>query len=191
MKKYRGDGMDEEHINRELRREFSSLVRIKAPGRVIDSVYHRIREEEGKAKPGETRMLTPRRIRWQVSAAVLMTLVVSIPLTILLTRNFTETAVQKTYIVRFIYENETAETVHIMGDFNNWHREGFRMQRIEDTPYWTAELELTEGIYKYAFLIDNEVWTVDPLSMLRVKDNFGNENSLIVLFDDTEERTRL
>ena len=182
--------MDEEHIDRELRRMFSSLARVKAPGHAIDSLHRRI-GEEGNGETVKKRMFRPLRVGWQLAAAVLATLVISIPLTFLLTRNFTEKAVQKTYIVRFIYENESAETVHLMGDFNNWHRDGFSMQRIGGTPYWTVELKLTEGVYKYAFLVDSKMWTADPLSMLRVKDNFGNENSLIVLFDEREERTRL
>jgi 1,4-alpha-glucan branching enzyme len=88
--------------------------------------------------------------------------------------------------MRFVYENGAAKNVRIVGDFNNWSRRGMSMKRVLGTDYWTVEIPLEEGIYKYVFLVDNSEWTPDPLSEIKTHDNFGNESSLILLLDNPE-----
>ena len=98
---------------------------------------------------------------------------------------------QRTYIVKLIYENRDAEGVHVIGDFNNWNSDGYGMKRIQGTHIWTVDISLDEGVYKYVFLIDNTEWVVDPFSQITVKDNFGNDSSLIVLSGNMEDETSL
>jgi hypothetical protein len=165
------------------------VEKVAAPASAIASLYRRIGERAAHPRrAGWSSRLFP-RFRVEVVFAVLLTLALSVPLTFLLTKSRVVTDGGRTYVVRFVYENSSAETVHLTGDFNNWHTLG--MNRIGETPYWSAEIVLNEGIYKYSFLIDNEVWTADPLSPLKVRDSYGNETSLIVLVDEEEGGTNL
>jgi hypothetical protein len=191
MKRHRRFEGDEQKIDAALRREFASLKKVTAPSSAVDSLYRRIRNMNTRPRRQSWRSRVIPRFRMELVFTVLLTLSLSVPLTFLITRTISETGARRTYVVRFVYENSSAETVHLTGDFNNWRRNGPEMDRIGESSYWTVEIELNEGIYKYSFLIDNEVWIPDPLSPLRVKDSFGNEASLIVLVDAGEEGTKL
>jgi hypothetical protein len=184
MKKRRPQHRGEEAFERKLREQLSTMKRIAAPSHAVDSLLRRIREGEAADRTVPLLEFGPSVFRRRLVTAVLFTLIVSTTLTYLLTRTLAPAPARRTYVVRFVYENETADTVHLMGDFNNWRRDSLSMTKIDETPYWAAEVVLTEGIYKYVFLVDDEEWTIDPLAPLRVKDNFGHENSLIVLVDD-------
>jgi hypothetical protein len=185
-----GEGrIDEASIDELIRREFSSMKKIAAPASAVDSLYRRIGQRATRSRRGIWNPLLFLRFRMEVVFAVLLTLAISVPLTFLLTKSRVETGAGKTYVVRFVYENSSAETVQLTGDFNNWRTLG--MNRIGETPYWSTEIELSEGIYKYSFLIDSKVWTADPLSPLKVRDSYGNETSLIVLVDEGEEDANL
>jgi len=90
-----------------------------------------------------------------------------------------------------IRDSKYADTVTLLGDFNNWKKGEVNMQKIQNTDFWTAEITLSEGIYKYAFLIDDNRWSKDPMAQINVKDDFGKESSLIVLVDTPEQKVKL
>jgi hypothetical protein len=171
---------------------FAQATRIRAP----ESVIRRLRQKittEGTFTSGN--ILHHRGIlvlRRQVIAAIVLTLLITIPLTFFTTRHITgKDSPEKSYIVRFVYENGDATTVQIMGDFNSWNSEQTEMYKIPDTDLWTAEVVLSQGLYRYGFLIDNRQWSLDPLAKINVKDDFGKESSLIMLLDETEDRENL
>ena len=168
----------------DLRRAFSSLTRIEAPERTVRELSVRLeREQEGleRRKPAAAPLL---RIRREVLFAVFATLLFAVPLTYLVTKRFAaEKAPSRTYVVRFIYEDENARSVHLVGDFNSWRSSEIILERVGDSKLWSAELTLEEGLYKYGFLVNETYIVSDPLSGLKVKDSFGNESSLMVLAD--------
>lgn len=184
--------MKDKPINDEnLRSSFKSLKRMRAPDAAVRALYRRIREGSSESKPS-VRLFDFPGLRREVIITILVTIMITVPLTFFLTKRFTDLkSAQKTYIVKLIYENRDAEGVHVIGDFNNWNSEGYGMKRIQGTYLWTVDIPLEEGIYKYVFLIDNTEWAVDPFSQITVKDNFGNESSLIVLSDSMEDETAL
>ncbi|HUT64595.1 MAG TPA: glycogen-binding domain-containing protein, partial [Spirochaetota bacterium] len=83
----------------------------------------------------------------------------------------------------FIYEDENARSVHLVGDFNSWRSNEIVLERAGDSKLWSAEITLEEGLYKYGFLVNETYIVSDPLSGLKVQDSFGNESSLMVLAD--------
>jgi hypothetical protein len=191
MKRHRRFEGDEQEIDAALRREFASMKKITAPSSTVDSLYRRIGNMSARPRRQSWRSSVIPGFRMKLVFTVLLTLALSVPLTFLITRTLSGTVARRTYVVRFIYEDSSAETVHLTGDFNNWRRNSLKMDRIGESSYWTIEIELSEGIYKYSFLIDDEVWIPDPLSPLKVKDSFGNIASLIVLVDAGEGGTKL
>jgi hypothetical protein len=172
-----------------LKTEFSSLKRVRAPQRAIENIYKRIVRDSGACHHAHESASVSGHfmLKKQVLVAIMLTLILTVPLTFFLTKRFATTGTAlRTYVIRFVYENKEAKTVNIIGDFNHWNRDGIEMKKIPDTDIWTIEIFLTEGLYKYVFLIDDEKWTIDPLSPIKVKDNFGEESSLLVLLDNPE-----
>ncbi len=175
-----------------LEKALSSLRKIQAPNKVVTELYRRIEKERDFKTRFGSLLLDILRRKKQIITAVLATLLFAVPVTFYLTRQFTAIkTVKYTYVVQFIYENKDAKKVDLIGDFNNWSKRGTQMQKIQDTHYWTVHVPLSEGIYKYVFLVDDEKWAVDPLAQIRVTDSFGIESSLIVLTDTSEENSEL
>lgn len=83
--------------------------------------------------------------------------------------------------VTFMLESPTARKVAVIGSFNHWNPEGYQMRR--DTPEgpWRLQLELSQGRYAYAFLIDDQWLVPDPHSLLQQDDGFGNLNSALIV----------
>jgi len=168
--------------------KLKNLQRVHAPDSVIKKLYTLLKEGESGKEVLFPRMWDFSRIRRSVCIAVLLTLVISVPLTLFTARLIERKSREQTsYIVRFLYENSEAQKVQVIGDFNYWSKEGPELRKIGDSDLWMGELRLKGGIYKYIFLIDDSEWQVDPSSPIRVMDNFGNESSLIVLSYDKEE----
>ena len=176
----------------QLKHTLGYLKKIAVPESTITKLYKRIREGAYERKKTTSPLLSALLIKREIVCAVILTLIISIPLTFFFTRkHFSASELKKTYIVQFIYEIKDAEKVQIVGDFNNWSKDGIVMQKIHGTDFWTAQVSLQEGIYKYVFVINNTMWTTDPFSQIKVMDDFGNESSLIVLLNGSEESSRL
>jgi 1,4-alpha-glucan branching enzyme len=75
------------------------------------------------------------------------------------------------------------ESVHLVGDFNNWGRESlpFRRDWKED---WTIELELDAGCeYRFRYLFDGGHWRSDWHADGHVVNPRGRYASVVVLTD--------
>jgi 1,4-alpha-glucan branching enzyme len=70
-----------------------------------------------------------------------------------------------------------AKEVFLVGEFNNWDPNGFRMRRFKDGTCKKA-VQLKPGRYEYRFLVDGQWWT-DPANGERTANSFGSENSVI------------
>jgi len=83
--------------------------------------------------------------------------------------------------ITFMLESSMASKVAVIGSFNQWNPEGYQMRR--DTPEgpWQLKLELPQGRYVYAFLIDDQWLLPDPHSLLQQDDGFGNLNSALIV----------
>jgi hypothetical protein len=185
----------------DLRRRFESLERVKAPGSAVKGVYTRVerlaREERTRenVKAEEKHPGSPRtgfRIAGFLPSltaaraalfASLVTLCIAVPAAFFFGLNSRRgtTGPEKIYVVRLVFENRNAESVSVIGDFNNWQKGAAEMQKVPGTSLWAIEIPLQEGLYRYAFLVDEKEWKADPLARAALKDDFGKVNSLIVL----------
>jgi hypothetical protein len=171
---------------------FSAAKKIKVPESVLQKLENKIAVEGHLASKRIFRRNGTPVLRRQVVMAMILTLLISVPLTFITTKYITEKhAPAKSYVVRFVYESRDAHTVQVLGDFNAWNNEQTEMIRIPNTNLWTAEVVLSEGLYRYGFLIDNTQWALDPIAKINVKDDFGKESSLIMLLDERENRKNL
>ncbi|MFN0037474.1 MAG: isoamylase early set domain-containing protein [Saprospiraceae bacterium] len=87
----------------------------------------------------------------------------------------------KTSKVTFVLPKEaveTAETVAVLGDFNNWQN-GVVLAKQKDGSFKTA-VELEKGrSYEYRFLINGEKWENDWAAEAYAPTPFGNYNSVV------------
>lgn len=87
--------------------------------------------------------------------------------------------------VHFRLDAPDASSVHLAGDFTAWEPDVAMHQTQPGV--WTVILPLSAGVHDYAFVIDGERWTPDPLATT-VDDGFGGQNSRLSILPP--ERTR-
>jgi hypothetical protein len=87
----------------------------------------------------------------------------------------------KRVFVRFVFQDEDARQVALVGDFNGWDPSAQALSPTGTDGTWTATVELTEGAHEYLFVVDGERFVSDPLADRYRDDGFGNKNALIEL----------
>src|SRR5512139_4010694 len=61
------------------------------------------------------------------------------------------------------------DSVHLVGDFNNWDRAADRMQATEAGLWW-IEKRFEPGAYTYQFAVDGDLLICDPYARLLAED---------------------
>lgn len=84
----------------------------------------------------------------------------------------------KEHVVKFVYRDSEAKTVHIAGDFNNWQM--IPMHR-HDGGLWTVTVPITTGQYNYQFVIDGKKFVTDPNASEKSDDGYGQKDSILSL----------
>ena len=84
-------------------------------------------------------------------------------------------------VVHFALLAPDAETVALVGDFNGWDAKATLLQASRANGLWTVTLPLVTGTYQYAFVINGTTWVADPTSAIRVEDEFGVSNSVLII----------
>jgi len=82
--------------------------------------------------------------------------------------------------ILFVINAPNAQNLYLTGEFTNWSREGISMEKEEKTGFWKAVLHLEPGEYEYRFIVDG-VWIKDPNNTDSVLNEFGQENSLLIV----------
>lgn len=77
----------------------------------------------------------------------------------------------------FQVELPEAESVALLGDFNNWDATANVMKKNKKG-VWRVELKLPEGDYQFRYFVDEDHWENDA-DVPTVINEFGSENSLI------------
>jgi len=72
-----------------------------------------------------------------------------------------------------------AETVQVLGDFNEWDENGGFMDRSDAGFETTLELNVDKR-YEFRYLIDGEIWENDWNADAYVPSPFGVDNSVVI-----------
>jgi 1,4-alpha-glucan branching enzyme len=81
----------------------------------------------------------------------------------------------------FAYHNDSAGTVALAGDFNDWDSANHQFVKQEDGA-WQLEFEAPPaGRYLYKFIVDGNRWIDDPANAMKEADNYGGFNSVLNL----------
>jgi 1,4-alpha-glucan branching enzyme len=78
---------------------------------------------------------------------------------------------------------EGTETIHLVGDFNDWSETATPMERQADGS-WAAKLDLENNrYYHYRYLVNGREWHNDWAADEYTPNPFGGDNSVVVLSD--------
>lgn len=77
----------------------------------------------------------------------------------------------------FILEAPEANEVYLVGDFNDWNGEGFKMRKFKGG-ICKKSVKLKPGRYEYRFIVDGN-WQTDPKNNERCTNPYGTDNSVI------------
>jgi len=76
-------------------------------------------------------------------------------------------------------EASGANTVQLLGDFNNWDKSAEPMAKLKSNDF-TAVLELESGKdYQFRYFIDGSSWKNDPQADQLVTNAFGELNGVV------------
>ena len=92
-------------------------------------------------------------------------------------------------IVLFTLNRPHASNVALIGTFNQWTPEGYRMYRDDQHGVWKLSIPLGSGRYEYAFLVDGRIVIADPKGLLQRDDGFGNKNSILTIHKENGYET--
>ena len=84
-------------------------------------------------------------------------------------------------IAQFVGRFPGARSVNVVGSFNDWGPVSIPLEDRDHDGVWQAVVVLPAGTHEYMFVVDGERWVVDPLAGRFVEDDFGRENSLLIV----------
>lgn len=69
-----------------------------------------------------------------------------------------------------------ANQIVVAGSFNKWNEHQLKMRKTKEG--WALDLQLKPNIYQYRYIVDG-LWMEDPQNSNKVKNEFGEHNSVI------------
>jgi hypothetical protein len=88
---------------------------------------------------------------------------------------------QEEGIAQFVGRFPDARSVAVVGSFNDWRPGSIPLEDLDHDGVWRASIVLPVGTHEYMFVVDGERWVADPLAGRYVEDDFGRENSLLIV----------
>jgi hypothetical protein len=91
-------------------------------------------------------------------------------------------------LIRFVFVDPNAQTVELVGDFNEWTKGATKLKPSGAPGVWAVSVALPAGRHEYAFIINGTRWIADPLAT-KSSDDFGTESSVIQVGSGTHRAT--
>ena len=82
--------------------------------------------------------------------------------------------------VTFAFYAPKAQSVAVVGSFNDWDPKRGSMTRGRDGN-WTLQVKLPTGRYEYLFLVDGSRYEADPDAIELIPDGLGHQNAVLRL----------
>lgn len=80
-------------------------------------------------------------------------------------------------LINFTLEMPEARTVSLVGDFNGWDVNVYKL--IRQNGSWKIKLNLPRGRYQYVFVVDGNKWVPDPEAKEYIDNGYGGKNSVL------------
>jgi hypothetical protein len=84
-------------------------------------------------------------------------------------------------IAQFVGRFPGARSVHVVGSFNDWRTGTIALEDRDHDGVWRTAVVLPTGAYEYMFVVDDERWVPDHMADRLVTDDFGRENSVVIV----------
>ena len=84
-------------------------------------------------------------------------------------------------VAQFVARFPGARSVAVVGSFNDWRPGSIALEDPDHDGVWRGAVVLPAGAHEYMFVVDGERWVADPLAGRYVEDDFGRENSLLIV----------
>ena len=164
----------------------AQLLAVPLPG-PLPSVETRVMAEIRRPAPSRARRLmrwfvTPRAIIFRVRPAwSLAFAVVAAAVTLFTVGDQGPELAEHEGIAQFVGRFPEAQSVHVVGTFNDWRPGSIALEDQDHDGVWRATVVLPAGTYEYMFVVDGERWVPDHLAERLVADDFGRENSIVIV----------
>ncbi|MBI5206569.1 MAG: isoamylase early set domain-containing protein [Candidatus Firestonebacteria bacterium] len=178
-----------------LAKRLNSLEKIKVPPGIASSIMttiHDMPEELSWKENVNNIFLSPFAIRLNLaSVTVLLLFLIVRPYISNDTKTVTDKEISITnqatientkvrFYLSLPLNFNNIETVSVVGDFNGWDVNSFKLQYKSDG-IWEGVFPIKPGKYEYMFVINGEKWIPDPKAREYKEDGFGGKNSILVL----------
>ena len=84
-------------------------------------------------------------------------------------------------VVQFVLVAPDAQSVALVGDFNDWQPGATPLHAASAGRVWSVEVPLQTGRHRYAFIVDDRRWVPDPTAPRAPGDDFGTPNSVVTV----------
>ncbi len=181
--------IDLEALPEELRSEAESWARLladvreTAPAGAPAGLEHRVLSaiSDRRGRPAWIDwLIRPRPISVSPAAAVLATAALVTILLLPLGRESADVQADRQVYVQFVVDAPAAETVHLVGDFNEW-QPTVALEDPDGDGVWSGRVPLHPGVHEYMFVIDGSAWVTDPNASSYQEDGFGQRNALVAV----------
>lgn len=89
--------------------------------------------------------------------------------------------VDSVQVVQFVLVAPDAQTVTLVGDFNDWQADATPMRAASSGRVWSVQVPLSTGRHRYAFVVDDNRWVPDPSAPRASGDDFGTPSSVVTV----------
>jgi hypothetical protein len=88
--------------------------------------------------------------------------------------------------VQFVLVAPTAQSVAVVGDFNNWGLNDTALVAENHNGVWSVSASVKAGVHRYAFLVNGKQYVADPTAPRSSGDDFGMPSSALVVEGTTQ-----
>lgn len=79
--------------------------------------------------------------------------------------------------ITFQLEKQDADSVAVVGDFNNWDSNATPMKFVKRSGVWKADVTVSDGVHEFRYLVNDSEWINDEEAPA-VPNAFGTSNSV-------------
>ena len=127
-------------------------------------------------------LTTPHAVTFRIRPAWSLALAVAVALlTLVPAREAGPVLGEHEGIAQFVGRFPDARSVHVVGSFNDWRPGTIPLEDPDHDGVWRATVVLPTGAYEYMFVVDGERWVPDHMADRLVEDDFGRENSIVIV----------
>lgn len=87
--------------------------------------------------------------------------------------------------VQFVLVAPHAESVAVVGDFNNWGLDDSALVATNHEGVWSVTAPVPTGVHRYAYVVNGKDWVADPSAPRSTGDDFGMPSSVLVVEEST------